>query len=138
MRNRILFPFYKPRCKALTGPKLTNSKSQVRCRASNGYRLEPMQPNPAAASSDGAAEASLGRAVMASPSICDESLLLRPEQLALVDLHEITRGGGFQNDQVIETGRGGQGGRKTSFKGFSRIPTKVSKTNGPDRSEWPD
>ena len=42
MRNRIFFPFYKPRHKALTGPKLTNSKSQILHRASDGYRLEPM------------------------------------------------------------------------------------------------
>ena len=120
----------------MTGPKLTNSKSQVRLRsrASNGYRLEPMPPNPVAASPDSTTEASQGRAVMASPSVCGESLQLRPEQLAWADLHEITRGGGFQNDRVIETGRGGPGGCKTSFKGFSRTPTKVSKTNGPDRS----
>ena len=90
-----------------------------------------MPPNPAAASPDGAEEASPGRAVMASPSVGGESLRRRPERLAWADLHEITRGGGFQNDRVIETG-------KRSFDGFSRMPTKVSKTNDPDRSESPD
>ena len=63
------------------------------------------------------------------------SLLLRQERFAWMDLHEITQGGGFQNNQVIETGRGGS---KRSFQGFNSIPTKVSKTNGPDRLEWPD
>ena len=95
MQNRILFPFYKPRHKALTGPKLTNSKSQILHRASDGYRLELMQPNPAVASPDSAAEASPGRAVMASPIVCCESLLLHPELLAWTDLHETTRGGCF-------------------------------------------
>ena len=115
MLNRIFFPFYKPRHKALACPKLTNSKSQILHRASDGYRLEPMPLNPAAASSDGASETSPGRAVMASPSVGGESLRRRPERLAWADLHEITRGGGFQNNQVIEIGRGGPGGRKRSF-----------------------
>ena len=75
------------------------------CRILEGYVA-------AAASPHGAAEASPGRAVMASPSIGGESLRRRPEQLAWVDLHEITRGGGFQNNRVIETGRGG---RKRGF-----------------------
>ena len=35
--EQILFPFYKPRHKASTGPKLTNSKSQILRRASDGY-----------------------------------------------------------------------------------------------------
>ena len=78
MLNRILLPFYKPRHKALTGLKLTNSKSQILLRASDGYRLELMQPNPAAAGPDCSAEASPGRAVMASPIVCCESLLLQP------------------------------------------------------------
>ena len=112
MLNRILFPFYKPRHKALTGPKLTNSNIQILRRASDGCRLEPMPPNQAAASPDGAAEASPGRAVMASTSVGSESLRRRPERLAWADLHEITQGGGFQNNRVIETGRGG---RKKSF-----------------------
>ena len=65
-----------------------------------------MPPNPPAASPDGAAESSPGRAVMAmprSPSVGGES----PERLAWADLHEITRGEGFQNNRVIETGSGG-------------------------------
>ena len=107
-----LFPFYKPRHKALTGPKLTNSKSQI---LHSGYRLELMPPDQEAASTDCAAEASQGRAVMAKSSVCCESLRQCPERLAWADLHEKTRGGGFQNNLVIETGRGGQGGRKTSF-----------------------
>lgn len=127
MLNRIFFPFYKPRHKALTGPKLTNSKSQILHRASDGYRLEPMPPNPAAASTDGAAEASQGRAVMAKSSVCCESLRQCPERLAWADLHEKTQGGGFQNNRVIETGRGGQGGRKTSFKGLVTFRLKFRK-----------
>ena len=97
---------------------MTNSTSQILRRASDAYRLEPMPPNPVAASPDGAAEASQGRAVMASPSslsVGGESLRRHPERLAWADLHEITRAGGFQNNRVIETGRGGPGGRKTSF-----------------------
>ena len=49
-------------------------------RASDGYRLETMPPQllvPAATSSDGAAAASHGRAVMASPGFGGESLRRR-------------------------------------------------------------
>ena len=31
---------------SLTGPELTNSKSRILRRASDGYRLEPMPPSP--------------------------------------------------------------------------------------------
>ena len=112
MRNRIfkLFPFYKPRHKALTGPKLTKSNSQILRRASDGYRLEPMPPYPAVASPDGAAEASPGRAVMASPSVGGESLQRHPERLAWADLHEITRGGSFKIIECLK--QAGEGARK--------------------------
>ena len=90
MQRKVLFPFYNLRYKAMTDPKLTDSKSRIHCWASDGYRLEPMWPQrlvPAAASPDGAAEARLasrGRAVMAlaSPSVSGESLLRHPEPLA--------------------------------------------------------
>ena len=65
----------------MTGPKLTNSESRILSRASDGYRLEPMLPQllvQAAASPNGTAKASPGRAVMASPSVDGETLLLSP------------------------------------------------------------
>ena len=88
---------------ALTGPKLTNSESRILRRASDGNRLDLMLPKrrvPAAASPDGAVEASPGRAAMASPSVGSESLQRRLKRLACADRHEINRGGGFQT--IIE------------------------------------
>ena len=78
--KRILFPFFDPRHKTLTGPKFTTNHQQQKSGYSNGYRLEPMSPQllvPASASSDGAAAASPGRAVMASPGVGGESLRRR-------------------------------------------------------------
>ena len=81
-----------------------------------------MPPNPAAASPDGEAEASQGRAVIASPSV-GGSLRRRRERLAWADLHEITRGG-FQNNRVIDTGKGG---RKRRFKALVACRLKFLK-----------
>ena len=72
-----MFPFYNPRyklCQVLTWPA---AKTRILSRASDGYRLEPMQPQrlvQAAASPDSAAAASQGRAVIASPCVGSESL----------------------------------------------------------------
>ena len=43
-QKRILFPFYNPRHKALTGPKLTNSKNPDIVQGIGWLRLEPMPP----------------------------------------------------------------------------------------------